>query len=351
MKVVGRITYKRGKLIGEGHFSKVYMAEDTQLSGTFAAKEIPKADFPNPDEYFNEAGRMHAASCPNVVPIRLACVTKSHVSLLMPLFSKGSLGDLIKKDGPLRLLDTLRIGDDILKGLSQIHGVDILHLDLKPSNVLFGNNGQALVADFGQSRRVGTSGVTVAPEMYTPATPPEVILTGDVTVMTDLYQAGLVLYRCLIGDADYESQLAPFLGHRDFSRLNDAIVRGKFPDRDRLGLHVPRKLKTVIRKAMAIDPSDRYSTALQMIDDLANVKPSLDWGLRLAPSGDCRWKACRLNQPSFVVDLTKNGVGWDVSVFTEANGKMRRRPNTPGCSKATAADARKHLKDVFAALG
>lgn len=349
MKVVNELEYVRGKMIGSGNFSEVFYADDPQLGGKFAVKEIPKTNFSMPDEYFAEAQRMKASECPNVVPIQFACANGTHVCLMMPLYKKGSLHDRINRDGPLSLGDIIRVGQDVLKGLNQIHNAGLLHLDVKPSNVLFSDTGAALVADFGQCRHIGPSGVTNAPDMYTRNWPPEVLLSGQVSVATDVFHAGLTLYRAVNGNVDFENQYAIIRGDR--SRFSDAIVRGKFPNRESFRPDTPRKLKTVIRKALNIDPASRYASALAMADDLARVCPPLNWHVKLEPSGECRWRADRDKQRAIAVHLTGKGTTWSVSVFNVNCGKQRKKDETTLWRNGLSLkEAKTYLKTLFEKL-
>ena len=78
----------------------------------------------------------------NVVPIRYACDCPNldKIALCMPLYRGGSLLDEIRR-GPISPVRLLKIMHDVLNGLQKIHGVGLVHFDLKPSNVLFGSGG------------------------------------------------------------------------------------------------------------------------------------------------------------------------------------------------------------------
>src|SRR5438093_498540 len=103
MKVLGSITYQTlgeiGK--GEGRNSKVYLADEPQLGGRVAVKEIDKAQFgSSATEYFKEAQAMYRTTHENVVPIHYACQTPTSISLVMPHYPNGSLAKRIS-DRPL----------------------------------------------------------------------------------------------------------------------------------------------------------------------------------------------------------------------------------------------------------
>src|SRR5437667_2719035 len=139
MQVLGSITYERLKELGagEGMNSKVYLADEPQLGGQVAVKEIDKSRFGNvPAEYFKEAQAMFRTAHGNVVPIQYACETDACISLVMPYYANGSLARRIA-DRPLQLSESLRVMRGVLDALAYIHLIAFVHFDVKLSNVLF----------------------------------------------------------------------------------------------------------------------------------------------------------------------------------------------------------------------
>lgn len=334
--------------IGEGMNSKVYRVFDPQIGGEVAVKEIPKESFGNKiATYFAEAHTMFAVAHAHVVPVRFGCTRPDHVALAMPYYKNGSLARRIAKD-PLSLITCLRVGQGVLSGLAQIHMKRFLHLDVRPPNVLFDLNWEPSVADFGQSRSIDNAGIVTAPETYHHAMPPETLNKGIATVASDVYQAGMLLYRALNGEGHYAAQLS---GVSD-NALSIRIESGKFPDRDRFLPHIPKRLKTIVRKAMSIDPAKRYQSANEMADALAGVDLALDWEVSNSV-GLTRWVARRKDLPSFVVKLALQDwdAKWEVSVSTDNNGTERAKGKSLYWRESLSlAEANRHLKDVFAEL-
>jgi serine/threonine protein kinase len=348
MQVVGSISYTKIKQIGvgQGMNSEVYLADDAQLGGQVAAKEIEKSRFPNPTAYFTEAQAMFAVSHDNVVSVQYACETVTTISLVMPYYKKGSLSDRIH-DRPLQLSEVQRIMQGVLAGLAHIHLMGYIHFDLKPSNVLFSNRDIPMVADFGQSRTISSTGVVAVPRLYATAQPPETINTGLATALADIYHAGLLMYRALNGDAFYTSHIPS-----DPALLMAQISRGKFPDRKRFMPHVPSRMRTLVRKALRVNPADRFQSATQMQDHLGRVRPALDWSVAPLTSGGLRWRALRDGQCDLVVELSPGGGTWTVESFTEKINEPRRakgRSENWRCG-LSLNDAYAHLEDVFERL-
>jgi serine/threonine protein kinase len=348
MQVLASISYTKTSRIGvgQGMNSEVYLADDTQLGGRVAVKEIDKSRFANPTAYFDEAQAMFAVAHDNVVAVYYACQTATTISLVMPYYLKGSLTDRIQ-NCPLQLSEVQRVAQGVLAGLAHIHLAGYIHFDVKPSNVLFSNTDRPMVADFGQSRAISATGVVSVPSLYMDAQPPETISTGVATQLADIYHVGLLLYRALNGDAFFKSQLPT-----DFATLRTKIESGKLPDRKRFLPHIPSRLRTIVRKALNVSPADRFRSATEMADALSRVSLILDWSVNTLPSGGFLWRAIRPGQCDLIVELTERGGMWGVKTFTEKTGEPRRAK----CKKEnwrtglSLRDAYAHLKDVFERL-
>jgi eukaryotic-like serine/threonine-protein kinase len=343
MKVVGTLEYDKAKRIGigQGQNSQVWIADEPQLGGRVAVKEIPKQNLGNtPAAFFQEAQTMFGAEHPNVVPIRYACDSGATVSLVMPYYAKGSLLDRIKTE-PLSLLELRRIGQGILSGLGRIHSSNSIHFDLKPSNILFSDDDTPMVADFGQARQFNpTTGAVQVPPLYDDAMPPESLTLGVGTVQSDIYQMGLLLYRAVNGEPFYKPQVPTV-------NIDDKIKRGMFPDRKAFLPHVPKRMRTLIRKALQIDPGDRFSTAAEMSRDLGRIPIDLNWAPTPIGTGGYEFRADRTGQPSLVFKLVEIGATCSVECYTEAASKLRARGKASWRSGMTKAEAVKHLQDLF----
>lgn len=348
MKVVANIEYTKVQRIGvgQGMNSEVYLADDPQLGGRIAVKEIAKANFGNNvAAFFAEAQTMFSAAHDNVVPVQYACATKDHVCIAMPYYAAGSLQDRIDAQ-PLSMAEVIRVGDAVLNGLAQIHMNSFIHFDVKPSNVLFGRHDTPLVADFGQSRRIGPKGIVQVPPLYFHIMPPECMLGGVGSSACDIYQAGILLYRCVNGDPFFKQQVP-----NTDAELQARTVAGTYPDRDSFLPHVPLRLRKLIRKALEVAPQDRYQSATEMADDLAQVPVGLNWSVAHA-GASTTWTAARGQAPGYEVVMAEKGGRHEVRVHTVASDGSRR---AKGKDDLWAADLRRqraltHLRRVFRAL-
>lgn len=344
MEIVASIRYNRYRQIGagQGMNSIVYVADDPQLGGDMVVKEIAKSDFGNdPSIYFEEARATFKASHKNVVEIRYACETPTHISLAMPHYRKGSLLERIG-DRPLPVSEVHTLMQGVLMGLGHIHTVGYVHLDIKPENILLSDQGIPMVADFGQARRI-TNGVARISGTPVWIMPPETVATGTATVLSDVYQAGLLMYTALNGNNFVHAQrAAPDV-------VKGLILRGKYPDRKSFLPHVPKRLRTIVRTALQVEPSRRYRSASDMADALSRAQCELNWCMKPVPEGGRIWRVTRPGKADLVVEQVRNGEAFDVCTHTEqANGERRARGRTEnwryGLSDAEALD---HLQKVF----
>jgi hypothetical protein len=131
------------------------------------------------------------------------------------------------------------------------------------------------------------------------------------------------------------------------------IETGKFPDRSRFLPHVPKRLRTIVRTAMSVDPSKRYQSAREMADVLGTVKPALDWEVAMAPEV-LVWTARRADSPDLLVKLSMQpwDSKWEAAVYTKNSDGVERAKGRSLYRREslTLPEAHKHLKIVFAEL-
>jgi serine/threonine protein kinase len=346
MRIIANIAYEQGDLIGKGQNSLgVYLCQDEQLGGQFAVKVIEKAKIQDPAKLWAEANAMYEAKHPHVVPVQYGCNTDDKIMLAMPYFQRGSLTDRIGTS-PLRLLEVIRVAQGMLSGLYQIHAKSYLHNDLKPSNVLYSDNDVVMVSDFGQAQKLGTVGTAPAPDLiYAAAVAPEVLLTQQGTVASDVYQAGLTVYRALNSDPHFDDQY-----FAAGAELEAMTLEGTFPDRESYLPHVPKAFRMTVNRALQIDLNKRYATAVAFAAALGRLVVKHDWQPICSPNGEIEWRSKRFGCPDLVVRKVKSGPRWDVTLHHERPGKTLRTKKILWRSGLTDHQAISHLRQVFGAL-
>lgn len=164
-------------------------------------------------------------------------------------------------------------------------------------DILFSNTGVPMVADFGQARALDPNGiVTKLPPIYNYGIPPEIFTQKSATFESDIYQVGLTLYRAVNGDSVFQSQVPSVRYTEDMEELQQRVLTGKLPDRDLFLPHVPAKLKSAIKKALNVNSSKRFPSAIGFSDALGRISIACDWKTSIDyRTGEMQWQACRAN--------------------------------------------------------
>ena len=307
----------------EGTNSKVYTATDLQLNAEIVVKKMLKADFSDIDEYFTESSLLHLSSHPNVVPIYYACQDEDHVFLAMPYFKIGSLKKRMLFS-PISVREIIVISTQVLSGLHNIHSKKLIHFDVKPDNILFSDRGEALLSDFGLTKQTSYSGVAGQDRIYGNMVPPEAFSTSDYNNQFDIYQFGLTLHRMCVGDVMFYAEYANFTVGGTLNRdlFRHAVVNGQFPNQNSYPEHIPQALINAIKKCLSVDLGNRYSSAIEVVNDLAGIEGELlDWVL-LPEAASRKWS--KKLTDGRIYELTVDSDGSSTAKRTSASGNTQR---------------------------
>lgn len=339
-----KITFDKIKEIGqEGKNSKVFLVHDHQLDGDLVIKEIPKSKFSTPDEYFKEARLMYAQRHENVVEVHYAGMDADNIYISMPFYANGSLKHLISNNNFLTIHQVLRYATQFLTGLHHIHSRGLLHLDIKPDNIMLSNTDVALLSDFGLAKYTDVYGLADQPFAYSLHRAPEQTLSGvKQSRWTDIYQVGVTLYRMLNGNEFFYGQTKGITTKADFITL---VQIGKFPFRNAYQEHVPQRLRRIINKCMNVDPSQRYDNALELLNDLSSVTENLDFKLHFIAPTTKEWT--KLNNGHEVkIQCGYDGTKYTVNVLKESGGNFQNQKRFH-LEEADYAKVCKHLNQIF----
>ena len=274
------ISFNLGVEIGqEGSNSKTYVAHDSQLDAEVVIKQIQKSQLDSVDTFFDEAKILYLSSHPNVVPVHYACQDADCIFIAMPYYRNGSLNSLMNQR-LLTVREIVTMGCQIASGLHNIHSKKLIHFDIKPDNVLLSHRGEALISDFGLSKRTGTDGTAGQDRMYFKMLPPEAYQTYDFTPAFDIYQLGLTLYRMCNGNDVFYAQFhsygtSPATFDRDAFKFD--VRNARFPDRTIFLEHIPDRLRRLIKKCLEPAPENRFKAAIHVSNELALIDGCLDW--------------------------------------------------------------------------
>lgn len=225
---------------------------------------------------------------PNIVPVFDAGITDGGSPyLVMPHVPKGSLGDRIRREGPLDPDEVASIGARLADALATVHAAGVLHRDVKPDNVLWSPHGEPQLTDFGIAR---LEDLTTTSDRALQATisyaAPEVLAGEPATEASDLYGLGATLYACLTGSSPHPSS-----GGESVATLVAKVLEQDPPGLAAQG--APADLAAVIERALARRPEDRHVDATRFRHELervsgapaAAVSPRVDATQRLDTEG------------------------------------------------------------------
>ncbi len=265
-------------LIGIGGMGRVYRAEQVALGRAVAVKVVHPhllADSRSVQRFYQEARAASAINHPNSVGIIDFGHTEDGILYLVMEYIEGrDLADLLAEHGALPAERAASISMSVLDALSEAHALGVVHRDLKPENVILRSHrsGRDIVkvVDFGLATIVEgreSSGITQPGSVC--GTPdymaPEQAQGRHVDARADLYAVGVMLFELLTGKLPYEdaSATAVVLRH-----LHDPVPdpRQVAPERE-----IPEPLASIVVKAMAKDPADRFQSADAMRRALAEA--------------------------------------------------------------------------------
>ncbi len=259
--------YELLEMIGEGGMGVVYRARQTGLDREVAVKLLaagPWASKEFVERFRREAQNAARMQHPNIVPIYEVGSAEELHFFSMRLIEGPSLAALIKRDGKLPALRAAQLLRTIAEAVDYAHRMGVLHLDLKPANVLIDENGLPHVADFGLARRLDNALAADNDEISgTPSymAPEQAQLrTQKITPATDIWGLGTILYELVTGQP-------PFLGDSPQATLK-LVLEGDVAMPSGTVAKIPRDLEAIILKCMQRNVALRYRNARALADDI-----------------------------------------------------------------------------------
>jgi beta-lactam-binding protein with PASTA domain/predicted Ser/Thr protein kinase len=257
--------------LGVGGMATVYLAEDSSLGRKVALKVM--AERYSEDGEFVERFRREAQAAarlnhPNIIAVYDRGEADGRPYIAMEYLQGRTLKQVIQAEGPLPPERAIAIAMQVLAGLRYAHEHGVVHRDVKPHNVLVGDDGRIKVTDFGIAHagdpQMTEVGSIVGTAQYLS---PEQARGRAVGPQTDLYSLGVVLYEMLAGRVPFEGDSSVAIAMQHVSEQPPPL-RALAPD-------VPESLALVVAHAMLKDPAQRYTSADEFAADLDRVRRGL----------------------------------------------------------------------------
>ena len=255
--------------IGQGTFGEVWHVADLAINQEYALKILRPGD---PVALrLREARIGHFLAHDNLVRVHQADLfgqaPNTLVLIAMDYLPDSQIGNLANPKKYFPLPDLVKLGKEILRGLEYLHGVSLIHNDVKPDNVLIGPHGQGMLTDYGIVGIAKGGEYVPAERFYNIHAAPEVVKDNVMTYQTDIFQTGLTLFRMAVGleslQRKYEN--LGMEGYREAASNGNLISLQDFPP------FIPSRLRRIILKATRPAIEERYESAHKMRSELERL--------------------------------------------------------------------------------
>ncbi len=257
--------YELQEEIARGGMGVVYKARHVQLNRVSALKMILSGRFSSRDElqrFHIEAEAAAGLDHPNIVPVYEIGEVEGQAYFAMKFVEGGSLANHLQRirQQPKAAVKLLV---KVARAVYHAHQRGVLHRDLKPGNILLDKDDEPLITDLGLAEHTaGDSDLTnTGAVVGTPGyMSPEQATGGSITTAADVYALGAILYELLVGEPPFRSDTA-------IATVMQVINESPTPPSEKLA-GVDRDLEAICMKCLERQPEDRYSTALELTNDL-----------------------------------------------------------------------------------
>ncbi len=262
-------------VLGRGGMGVVYRAMDRSLGREVAIKTLTagiEGDSEMLARFYEEGRKTASFKHPNIVTIFELGDDQGVPYIVMELVDGRPLNELINASAPLALVDRLRIIEELCSALGYAHRSNVIHRDVKPANIYVQPDGSIKLLDFGiarlEERKVQDINLTRTGYIIgtVPYMAPERLRNKPFDRRSDVFAAGVVLYQLVAGEL-------PFDG--DDIVMMQKILNEPHPLLSTKSEGIPPFLDSIVDRALAKAPNDRYQTADDMGSDLASAVAEL----------------------------------------------------------------------------
>jgi tetratricopeptide (TPR) repeat protein/tRNA A-37 threonylcarbamoyl transferase component Bud32/TolB-like protein len=266
--------YKILENLGEGGMGVVYKAEDTKLKRTVALKFILPETIEKEESktrFVREAQAVASLDHPNICTIYEIDEAEGQTFIAMSYVKGQSLKKKIVLS-PLSIEEAVDVAMQVTEGLLEAHEKGIIHRDIKSSNIMITEKGQAKIMDFGLAKLTEKTEITkTATIMGTVAyMSPEQALGEKVDHRTDIWSFGVLLYEMLTGQLPFQAEHNQVILH--------SILEKKPKPVTSMRSGIPLEFEAIVKKCLEKDPTERYQTAADLKADLKRLKRDITSG-------------------------------------------------------------------------
>ena len=257
--------YQVVRKIGQGGMGVVYRAFQRSLDREVALKLLSGGIWAAPEfvaTLRSEARHAALLQHPNIVAVHEIGDYDGQISYAMQLVEGRTLAERLQQEGPLPPREAALLLRTVAEAVDYAHRQGMLHLDLKPGNVILGNDHVARITDFGLARRLGADGLVDNERVSgTPGymAPEQVQVHGQkLSPATDVWGLGAILYEALTGHPPFEGE-SP-------QAVVGLVLAGTVRGPRRYNEALPRDLEAICLRCLQKDPARRYPSARALAD-------------------------------------------------------------------------------------
>jgi len=273
--------------LGEGGMATVYLAHDVKHDRKVALKILKPelAAVIGAERFLTEIKVTANLQHPNILPLYDSGEAESFLYYVMPYVKGDTLRDKLDREKQLGIEDAVEVTRSVAAALDYAHRQGVIHRDIKPANILL-HDGQAMVADFGIAlavshaggSRLTETGLSIGTPHY--MSPEQAMGDRELDARSDVYSLGAMLYEMLAGDPPYTGSTAQAIVAKVITERAPAVVAARDT--------VPPHVAAAIGKALAKLPADRFASAAQFSEALANSSFATTAPATVAVQGDRR---------------------------------------------------------------
>ncbi len=315
--------YRIERELGQGGMATVYLAEDLKHGRKVAVKVLrPElAAVIGAERFLSEIKTTAGLQHPHILALHDSGEADGFLFYVMPFIEGESLRDHLTHERQLPVDEAVRIATEIAGALDYAHRHHVIHRDVKPENILL-HDGSALVADFGIALAVTTAGggrmTETGMSLGTPhyMSPEQSMGEREITAKSDVYALGCVLYEMLVGEPPFTGPTAQAV----VARLMTEEPRSLTIQRRTIPPHV----EAAVHRALAKLPADRWASAKEFADALADSSKSAGYAATVATRSA---RPARHKRPARLVGLLATAAV--LSTATALWAWLRPRPPAP----------------------
>lgn len=275
--------YRVVEHIGRGGMADVWSARDKRLNRTVAIKTIARDlsvdNGAEPIKLFErEAQTIAQLEHPHILPIYDFGEFEGQLYIAMRYVTGGSLEHMLA-DGALSTSEVVRQARNIASALDYAHANHVIHLDLKPSNILMDSNASPYLADFGLATVLGPEGRAANPGYGTLLyMAPEQLTAGELDHRADIYSFAILVFQMLTGELPFDATTSLALKQLQWQE--------DLPEAEKMGSELAEVLTPVLRRGTALNPDDRPNTLIELVNELEDALGQVQGALTAVPRGD-----------------------------------------------------------------